>query len=195
MAGPSAPGAEVGPDLLLAPTCRPGRRQSGCTRWPGWILVRGGHRRLRREHANSGNLATSASQPSSLPFLRHPARSPALLAWLFGERYGFGPPWRVTRRCLLGGISMPGDRSPEGAVGLARAVSDRARRDQAWRNVRQPSMPPNPMIPGSGQGRVNRHPASAPAVAPAVPVIAPLRCRRGPRIAHYDPSGVWRMSA
>ncbi len=34
--------------------------------------------------------------------------SPALLAWLFGERYGFGSPWRVTRKCLPGGISRPG---------------------------------------------------------------------------------------
>jgi hypothetical protein len=84
-----------------------------------------------------------------LPFLRHPARSPALLAGLFGERYGFGPPWRVTRRWLPGGVSPGGDRSPEGAIGQAWAVSgDQARLDQAWRNVRQLSRPPNPVSPG-----------------------------------------------
>ena len=28
--------------------------------------------------------------------------SPALLAWLLGERYEFRPPWGVTQRCLPG---------------------------------------------------------------------------------------------
>jgi hypothetical protein len=36
---------------------------------------------------------------------------------LFGQRYGFPPAWRVTRRCLPGGISRRGDLSPEGATG------------------------------------------------------------------------------
>jgi hypothetical protein len=45
------------------------------------------------------------------------AASPALVARLFGERYGFGSPWRVTRRCPPGGMSRRGDRSPEGATG------------------------------------------------------------------------------
>src|SRR5258708_29370471 len=47
------------------------------------------------------------------------AASPVLLAWLFGERYGSGPPWRVTRRWLPGGVSLGGGRSPEGATGPA----------------------------------------------------------------------------
>jgi hypothetical protein len=54
-----------------------------------------------------------------LAFLRHPARSPALVAWLFGERYGFPPAWGVTRRCLPGGMPRRGNRSPEGATGPA----------------------------------------------------------------------------
>ncbi len=45
------------------------------------------------------------------------AGSPALEARLFGERYGFRPAWGVTRRCLPGGISLRGERSPEGATG------------------------------------------------------------------------------
>jgi hypothetical protein len=45
--------------------------------------------------------------------------SPALLAWLFGERYGFGSPWRVTRKCLPGGIYGRGEPLPEGATGSA----------------------------------------------------------------------------
>lgn len=47
------------------------------------------------------------------------AASPARLAWLLGKRYGSGPPWRVTRRWRLGGVSPGGDRSPEGATGPA----------------------------------------------------------------------------
>jgi hypothetical protein len=47
------------------------------------------------------------------------ADSPALVAGLFGERYGFPPGWGVTQRCLLGGMSRRGDRSPEGATGPA----------------------------------------------------------------------------
>jgi hypothetical protein len=35
------------------------------------------------------------------------------------ERYGFRPPWRVTRRWLPGGVSLDGGRSPEGATGPA----------------------------------------------------------------------------
>src|SRR6266550_6791805 len=45
--------------------------------------------------------------------------SPALLAWLLGERYEFRPPWGVTRRCLPGGMLLRGDPSPEGATGQA----------------------------------------------------------------------------
>ena len=45
--------------------------------------------------------------------------SPALLAWLFGERYGFGSPWRVTRKCLRGGIYGRSEPLPEGATGSA----------------------------------------------------------------------------
>ena len=41
---------------------------------------------------------------------RHPVRSPALLARLFGEWYELRLPWGVTRRCLPGGMS-PLDRS------------------------------------------------------------------------------------
>jgi hypothetical protein len=47
------------------------------------------------------------------------AGSPALVAWLFGKRYGFPPAWGVTRRCMPGGISRRGDLSPEGATGPA----------------------------------------------------------------------------
>jgi hypothetical protein len=44
------------------------------------------------------------------------ADGPALVARLFEERYGFPPGWGVTRRCLPGGISRCGERSPEGAT-------------------------------------------------------------------------------
>jgi len=44
------------------------------------------------------------------------AGSPALVAWLFGKRYGFPPAQGVTRRCLPGGISRRGDPSPEGVT-------------------------------------------------------------------------------
>jgi hypothetical protein len=44
------------------------------------------------------------------------AGSPALVARLFGERYEFGWPWGVTRKCLPGGMSRRGAPSPEGAT-------------------------------------------------------------------------------
>ena len=72
----------------------------------------------RREHDKSGNLATPASQPSSLPScvirLRPGPVGPALR-----ERYEPGPSWGVTRRCLPGGMLLRGDPSPEGATGPA----------------------------------------------------------------------------
>ena len=34
--------------------------------------------------------------------------SPVLLTWLFGQRYGFGSPWRVTEGACRGGISRSG---------------------------------------------------------------------------------------
>jgi hypothetical protein len=60
-----------------------------------------------------------SSSPGKPPTCGGRCRSPALVAWLFGERYEFRPPWGVTRRCLPGGMSRRGDRSPEGATGQA----------------------------------------------------------------------------
>jgi hypothetical protein len=55
------------------------------------------------------------------------AGSPALVARLLRERYGFPPAWGVTRRCLPGGISLRGQLSPEGATGQAgRVLGDQA---------------------------------------------------------------------
>ncbi len=45
------------------------------------------------------------------------AGSPALVARLLGERYGLRPAEGVTRRCLPGGISRCGDRSPRRCYG------------------------------------------------------------------------------
>jgi hypothetical protein len=64
---------------------------------------------------------TDALHCFSSPWLGTPSRgamagSPALLARLFGERYEFRPPWRVTRRWLPGGMSWCADRSSEGAT-------------------------------------------------------------------------------
>jgi len=47
-----------------------------------------------------------------------------LLTWPFRERYGSGLPCRVTRRWRPGGLSLDGDRLPEGATGSARALSE-----------------------------------------------------------------------
>ena len=69
------------------------------------------------------------------------AGSPALVARLFGKRYGFPPAQGVTRRCLPGGISQRGDRSPEGATrsagvrcqGTGRAAGPAWRPRCGWR--------------------------------------------------------------
>ncbi len=73
-------------------------------------------------------------------------------AWLFGERYGSGPPWRVTRRWLPGGVSRGGDRSPEGATGQA----------GGWRDIRLIAV--HRLYAGSGGGHGE---AAAASIVPA----------------------------
>jgi len=64
-----------------------------------------------------GSAALFLISPVSHPSRGPMADSPALVARLFGERYGLPRAWGVTRRCLPGGISRCGDLSPEGATG------------------------------------------------------------------------------
>src|SRR5262245_18651076 len=85
----------------------------------------------------------------SLLLVSHPSRGtgsggPARSARPFGERYESRPPRGVTRRCLPGGMSPRGDRSPEGATGQARCQGIRPScRARATASVRlaAPSLP------------------------------------------------------
>jgi len=68
--------------------------------------------------------------------------SRALVAWLFGERYGLRTAWGVTRRCLPGGISRRGDRSPEGATAPVASRPRRCSPSSVWTG------PPSASAPG-----------------------------------------------
>src|SRR5215471_13592680 len=88
-------------------------------------------------------------------------------ARLFGERYEFPPAWGVTRRCLPGGMSLRGDRSPEGVTGQA-AVSARGS---------DPPEPPDgqkaPVTSSLGLGRQGIKPSSRARATASVRLAAP----------------------
>ena len=76
------------------------------------------------------------------------AGSLALYGLALGERYEFRPPRGVTRRCLPGGISLRGDRSPEGATGPAGVRCQAMMRK--WSGHRYSRRRPRPECAGHG---------------------------------------------